>query len=195
MKVSCHALSTLHTNKRDKHTLLPCATDLVKLRRYQLERISTLTEVIHSVSSVALCRELADVTLSSVIVFNKRRGGEAAKLMISDFLDRPKWHDTAQDEFTALLSPLEQKLCNTLELIQIQGKRKHTVPMLLHDSDKKAVEMLIKHGDILDVNSQNVFCYPSRQSVSCLRGHDCLRRVAEKAGLENPDLIRSTKLR
>ena len=197
VKISTHALSTLKTLQRNKPNLLPCATDLVKLRKYQDERMQSLMSGIESNPTQAVWRELAEITASSIIVFNKRRGGEATKMLVSDFNSRPLWHDTRREEFKSLLSPLELNLCKRLDLVQIPGKRKRTVPVLLHANDKEAIKSLIKHRNSAEVDENNpfVFAYPSRSSLEPMRGHDCLRRVAERAELKDPAVVRSTKLR
>lgn len=61
----------------------------------------------------------------------------------------------------------------------------------------EAIEALIACRDsvgVLHVNKY-VFVAPTRGSVKHLRGPDCLNAVVGKVNMENPDAMKSTKLR
>ena len=84
-----------------------------------------------------------------------------------------------------------------LDLVEIKGKRGRKVPVLLTPEVLKAIDILIEHRDKVEINPANpfVFARASRQSRKNMRGWDCLRAVAARAGLEKPHLITSTRLR
>ena len=64
----------------------PDEEDLQKLKIYQLEMIEQLVDAVEGNS--ALWRELDEVTLSRLIVFNGRRGSEVSQLLMSDYLNK-----------------------------------------------------------------------------------------------------------
>lgn len=64
--ISSYALSTLHKNQWSKPGLLPCATDLVKLRKYQQSSMNILMKDIERQPSKAAWRDLAEITATSI---------------------------------------------------------------------------------------------------------------------------------
>jgi len=64
----------------------PDESDLQKLKLYQLQMIDKLISAVEENNS--LWRELAEITLSRLIVFNGRRGSEVSQLLMSDYLNK-----------------------------------------------------------------------------------------------------------
>jgi len=85
---------------------------------------------------------LAEQTLAKVTTFNKRRGGEAARILLCEFTDWPAWHENCMSEFQATLSPMEKELCARLELILVVGKQRRPVPILLTPDVSSAISLL-----------------------------------------------------
>ena len=82
-------------------------------------------------------------------------------------------------------------------MLYIRGKQGRKVPILLTPDTINAVNCLIATRETVGVNKGNlyVFAAPSRNSLSYLRGCDCLSSVVSQCELKNPGVIRSTKLR
>ena len=82
-------------------------------------------------------------------------------------------------------------------MVEIRGKKGRKVPLVLTLEVKKAIDALNKHREAVGIHPDNpyVFARPNKNSRKCLRGWDCIRSVAENAGLQHPRLITSTKLR
>ena len=59
-------------------------------------------------SSVHLWAQLVEYTVTRCVIFNKRRGGEATKLLVKNYKERPNW--SAADVF-GNLQPVEKMLC------------------------------------------------------------------------------------
>ena len=109
--VSSIALASLRTNKFNKPPMLPVTEDLIKIRDYQQDRISYLVQKLtKKTPTYHRWKELAAVTLSRVIMFNKRRGGEAAKLLIDTYKSRPDWSKVSSQEVQDTLSNAEKVL-------------------------------------------------------------------------------------
>ena len=72
-RVTAPALNNLSAKKRNKPEVLPLTEDLLEVRKYIVECISSDEKVKKSVAKENW-RELAEVTLSRLIMFNKRRG-------------------------------------------------------------------------------------------------------------------------
>jgi uncharacterized protein YfcZ (UPF0381/DUF406 family) len=104
------ALSTLRSQKRQTVCQLPTTTDLIKLKDYCEKRVMDLTAALQNAPVYGQWRQLAEVVLSRLIVFNNRRGSEPAKLLVSEFTGRPKWATSANEEVMHSLPVLERKL-------------------------------------------------------------------------------------
>ena len=196
-RVSFHAHSTLNEKRQRSPELLPCTEDLQKLAHYQQEEMNRLSQELNDNPSSSAWLELAEHTLTKLTVFNKRRGGEASKILVSDYVGRPAWHEGCIEEFEAVLSPLEKYLCKRLELIRVVGKLRNAVPVLLTPELVAAIEILIKYRKDVGVHKDNKFLFPRVYggSLDHLKTWDCLRQIAMKANLKNADRIQSTKLR
>ena len=73
-KVTTPALDNLNVKKHNKPEVLLLTNDLLALRKYLVERIASLTDNVRKSTTRSNWRELAEVTLARLIMFNKRRG-------------------------------------------------------------------------------------------------------------------------
>ena len=81
---------------------------------------------------------------------------------------RPKWHDSALEEFAAILTPLEKKLSQRMQLIKIPAKRGSTAPVLLTHEMVSAIDMLIAHRHMAGVAADNPFLFANANSTTFL---------------------------
>ena len=94
-KVSSIALATLKTNNFNKPEMLPITADLVLLKNFLMKTTDDLNNEICKSPTYECWRALAEATLSRVILFNKRRGSEASKLLLQTYVSRPNWAASA----------------------------------------------------------------------------------------------------
>ena len=109
--ISYHSLGTLYKRKFNKPDLLPVTEDLEVLRKHLLQKIVTCTATLKAAPTIQNWGELAETTLCRVITFNKRRGGEVSKMLLSSFVERPDWKKTATKGIEDCLEPIEKELC------------------------------------------------------------------------------------
>ena len=108
--ISSASLRALADNKFNKDELLPLTSDLVKLRQYCEDRMTALrAELLVKVDS-AKWRELADIVLTRITIFNKRRGNEPSSLLLSRYVNRKSKSAVVHDDIIDSLSPMERKL-------------------------------------------------------------------------------------
>jgi len=109
--ISSAAAATLNTRKN--HLLeFPDEQDFIKLKKYQLDRQLELQEQLKRTATQTIWRELAEVTLSRVIVFNGRRGNEAALLKVSTFNGRGRGN--VQNMIKDVMDEIERTLFQQL---------------------------------------------------------------------------------
>lgn len=109
-RVSHHSLSTLSASKFNKVEILPLADDLEKLRRSILSKISSSTQILAEQPQLEAWSQLAQATLARLVMFNKRRGGEASKMLLESYHQRPDWKQVNNPEIMASLSGFEREL-------------------------------------------------------------------------------------
>ena len=70
--------------------LLPLAEDLEKLRKSVLSKMTSNAEVLEQQPQLEIWNELAQATLARLVMFNKRKGGEASKMLVESYLNNPE---------------------------------------------------------------------------------------------------------
>lgn len=195
-RISSNALATMYTRKMNATQLLPITSDLIKLSQYIDSEMKKDRIMLTDFPSHQNWNSLAVLTLGKIILFNKRRSGEASRMTISDFFSRPKWSEQGTEELKKSLSDFEKKLAKELTVIEIIGKRGRKVPILLNEETKTSVEALIKTRDKADIAKENCYVFArSGGSLLNMRGHDCLKKICSSVQLQQPESITSTKLR
>ena len=193
--LSCPALSTLKTSKYNKAEELPTTEDLVKLKNFTEQQMETLSQEVRRNPAYKTWKNLAEMVLTRLIVFNKRRASEPAKLELKQYLERPDWKSTSNKEVLGILKPIEQELMKRMDLVQVPGKRNRKVPILITPDVTKAMQALLatrKHSGIPPVNPY-FFATASRDGH--LNTWAVLHETAVAAGVSQPKFISSTRLR
>jgi len=179
---------------------LPSEQDVTKLKTYTLNRISSLDKTyemwdIHSYS------ELRDLTVSRLTLFNARRGGEPARLLLSE------WKDADNDNWLRRSGPQsadsesgdsELQMFHDMKITYQSGKgNNHLVPVLIPSDLMKAMKILsdISVREMSGVRSNNIYMFASTQSDSHVSGWHAVNRVCTAAQIDNPDRMTATKMR
>lgn len=205
--VSSGALRTIHENKRNKVKLLPLTEDVASLTNVLKEKgrkcanvlkeyqLGDKTDEDREVASESW-RELNEVALAQIMLFNRRRQGEVSKMKVKDV---KKIKEVQKDpSVMKCLSQLEQQLCSQLSRVEVVGKRGRTVPVLMNSEMKCWVNLLIEmRHEVALVNPENEFVFARSfyASKHHIRGSDCLRKYANLSGAKNPSSLTGTNLR
>ena len=96
-----------------KVELLPLADNLEKLRKSLLAKISSSVERLEQQPQLEVWSDLAQATPARLVLCNKRRGGEASKLLVESYLERPDWSQVNSAEVLSSLSGFEKELSKT----------------------------------------------------------------------------------
>ena len=110
-RISSVALSTLYSRRSAKPYNLPLAEDINAIRDFLLAQIPLTTAALKAKKSAINFRRLAEMTLVRIIIFNRRRSGEASRMLLTDYTHRPKWSDAYNTEIASAMSELERHLC------------------------------------------------------------------------------------
>ena len=197
-KVSSIALKTITNEKRNKPDLIPLTADLMKIKEYLESSITELSDRLYAEPNTANYVNLVDCVVTRIILFNKRRGGEVARMTRAHYekLSNPTAvRASGLDDISKTLSRTEQELCTRLKLIEIAGKRNQTVPVLLTQDVIKGIDSILANRTAVGINPSNLFVFARSSGLNNVDPFAAVRRVAECAGAKRPELVRSTKLR
>ncbi|XP_039461745.1 uncharacterized protein LOC120435746 [Oreochromis aureus] len=191
--ISHRALTTLSDKHFNKPSTLPFTEDVQRLHQYLEKMANSASEKLKNNPSPQAYGELCSITLSKIILFNRRRGGEVSKMPLEAFLQR----DTAalHKDVAVGLSKFEQKLCAHFSRVEIRGKRGRKVAVLLSPDMVEALTQLISRRLECGVPEENPFLFARPNCLTPYRGQDCLRIYANDCGAQSPELLRSTQLR
>ncbi|KAK4885661.1 hypothetical protein RN001_001932 [Aquatica leii] len=91
VRISSNALATLQSRKLNSVDLLPVTGDLIKFSKFLECMIKETKNDMNKERSFQNWSKLASLTLSRIILFNKRRSGEAARMKIEHYTRKPSW--------------------------------------------------------------------------------------------------------
>lgn len=193
--VSSVCIASTKLAKMNKTQALPSRQDLDKVRNFQTDRIQHLTKVVKQKPLYRPWRQLSEVTMTRMTLFNKRRGGEAAALRVSEYNQRPDWQASCHPEIVSSLMSVEKELIKRMDMVQIAGKRINNVPILLTPDVKTAMDVLLETRAAVGIPSANPYFFPSYSEQGHLDPYQVLQRVVRQAGVSNPDSITTTRAR
>ena len=75
--------------------------------------MSSITRVVEQQPQQVAWSELAQATLARLVMFNKKRGGEASKMLPESFLETPDWTQVNSPEILSSPSGFERELSKT----------------------------------------------------------------------------------
>ncbi|KAG7461364.1 nucleoporin p54 isoform X1 [Solea senegalensis] len=143
--------------------------------------------------SLTAYKVLNESILAQLIVFNKRHEGEASRLTLEAY--KKVNTNPINEDIYSTLSPLEKELSKQLTRIEVRGKRGKKVPVFFTHRMMESIQVLLKWRDEAGVPTENPYLFARAGVLTNIRGCDCLRKYAEESKAENPELLRSTKLR
>ena len=196
-EISTHATRTLYIQKKNTIKRIPLTDDVKKLSKFLSSESDNLIMQLGKDSfPQKVWERLSEVSLARIILFNRRRTGEASKMKLMEFTQGLE-SDIHNDDVLKELSTFEKALCKHLDRIEVIGKRGRVVPVLLTQSMKTALQCLIEKRNAAGVSKDNEYMFARANSGSLdhIRGCDCLRKLVSEADLQYPEKINSTGLR
>ncbi|KAF7231703.1 uncharacterized protein [Nothobranchius furzeri] len=171
---------------------------VVYLRRQQHSAFLSLTR---SPNSAEAWRLLCHSSLSLLILYNRHRECEVAKLTIQDYHNRinPQSSSNASSPsgIEALLSPFERHVLGNLPRAGVLGKRGRVQPLILPPQCESCLDLLLRTSPNVGVDPESpyVFSRPYHSPATPLRGTDLLRNLARASGAKNAGVVTATRVR
>lgn len=143
--------------------------------------------------------DLAETTLISIQVFNRRRAGEVERILISDFKNYHTINDETSSDLCNALTEENKAIAKKYVRFSIRGKLNRTVPVLLDVHLVECVQIILQYREKVGVSSKNpyVFGIPGykTKNYKYLRACNLLRKFSLDCGAEHPARLRGTQLR
>ena len=153
--------------------------------------IRNKTETLQRACTKKAYNDLVEVTAIFLMVFNKRRGSETVKMKVTDFTERVDY--TQNETVLGSLSKMEKSLVKIMTLVKTLGKRGKTVPVLLPEVAKNAIETLLSSREAVGVPDGSLLF--AKASGKRLSGWHTLKKFCRVAGVKNEKYITATNMR
>ena len=142
---------------------------------------------------------LAEVTLISIQLFNRRRAGEIERILIDDFKNHEKIDENTIGEAYRKFTTEEKQAAMKYTRFTIRDKLGRTVPVLLHRELLVCCELILKHRFAAGVSKKNLYLFgipgTLKGDYKYLRACQLMRKFAVECGAANPETLRGTILR
>ena len=135
---------------------IPLAEDINKFHLYLGENAGTLRSLLETSPSEKTWRQLYEVTLLQILLFNKRKGGEMDRMKIDDYTKAITNRSPVQGQVAGSPSAFKKQTTKTIARVEMHGKRKRKVAMLLTANYTSQINLLIKRRREGNIDSQNL---------------------------------------
>jgi hypothetical protein len=183
--ISCRASATLEEHRWSPPKRIPLTEDLRKLNQFLHQEAAASSERLKLNHNPETWREIADVTLAQVILFNRRRGGEAERIKVVEMIN--PCTATMQGEIATALSEFEKHLVNTIKRVEIRGKFGSKVPVLLPEMIWKNIQFLQNERKSGGVAENEFFFARGNDTITPIRSSNVLSEFAKKCGATHPE--------
>ncbi|KAF3840481.1 hypothetical protein F7725_006343, partial [Dissostichus mawsoni] len=191
--ISGAALGTLQQAKWNKPQVLPFTSDVCLLHKLlSTERAKCMKDLAEEPNSQSF-GNLAQVTLTQIVLFNRKRQGEVSKMELQTFTSRNRTE--LNPDIMMGLTEFEKTLTKYFDRVEIRGKRSRMVPVLLTPEMIAAMNLLVEKRNECQIHTDNVYLFARPGGLSHYRGSDCFRKYANQSGAKNPEALTSTRLR
>ncbi|CAF91276.1 unnamed protein product [Tetraodon nigroviridis] len=185
-----------------RHHMSPTLSSLsclvVYLRHQQQSSFLSLTRSPHSAEAWRL---LCHSSLSLLILYNRHRECEVAKLTVEDYHNRvvppADGSGAPPSGMETLLSPFERQVLRHLPRAGVLGKRGRVQPLIFPPHCEPCLDVLLQTSPNVGVDPESpyVFSRPYHSPATPLRGTDLLRNLARASGAKNPSALTATRAR
>ncbi|XP_016408754.1 apoptotic chromatin condensation inducer in the nucleus-like [Sinocyclocheilus rhinocerous] len=167
------------------------STLVLYLRRQQHSSFLSLSR---APPSAEAWRLLCHSSLALLILYNRHRECEVAKLTLQDYRSRAAPSSPSLD---SSLSPFERAVLGQLPRVSVLGKRGRLQPLILPPHSEACLDLLLETSADVGVDPQSpyVFSRPYHSPATPLRGTDLLRSLARSSGAKNPATLTTHRAR
>ena len=109
---------------------MPITSDIRISLQFLSDEIRKYLEELDQYKTIEIWISLSKNVLAFIIVFNRRREGEASKLKLETYTQKPNYEEMETDTYFQILTTIEQYLCKNYSYMSTVGKRHRRVPIV-----------------------------------------------------------------
>lgn len=190
---------TQSAHKRHKKINLPSLNDIKKLHVHLAKQRTAAYAALKGSFTYEKWLALAEVTLTSIHVFNRRRAGEMERAEIEDFKHYVKVNKNMFGDIYKSLSVEDRKIAKKYVRFCIRGKLGRTVPVLLSNKMFDCISLILKFRTKANVPKKNPFIFGlpdfDKKRYRYLRACVLMRKFARACNASESTTLRGTTLR
>lgn len=199
IRVNKLAKTTINSMKRHTDETLPSEDDIRHFKQFLDEKRQQYFETLKKAFTFKDWLNLSEVTMVSLLFFNRRRVGELENATVLEYTTRKKvTSDNKHQSFKALSSDAKERV-KRYSRMRVRGKRDSTVPILLTEDMEKCVDLLLHYRDAAGIAKENdlLFARPSINTriKSFIRGSATVNKLSTLCGAVGAETLRGTKFR
>lgn len=186
---------TIAKNRRGKKLNIPTTADIMKLSQFlDTERDACFLQLTEQYSYQTWLK-LLQLTMVSIMVFNRKRAGEMQNLLVTDFHKR----EVVAEQSDMILETISEEAKSDIKSrMEIRGKKDRDVAVLLKDSWEDCLELLIRYRSNVGIPEGNdfLFALPTQTwKVKTVNVWAVINSYAQRCGAQNPSSLKGTNLR
>lgn len=196
LKINKLVAITKAENQRHKDDNIPSTADVNKLAKYlDSEREACFAQLAKGYS-YEVWLKLSQLTMMSILVFNRRRAGEMQNLLTEDFEQREIVADQCDMLLDTMSMEARQMIKSRVTVRNKMGKRR--VPMMLKYHWDDCLELLVHYRSTAGIPKSNKYLFALPTQIGRIRTNNLctiMRSFSTACGAENPSSLRGTNLR
>uniref|UniRef100_A0A3B1J558 Si:cabz01080528.1 n=1 Tax=Astyanax mexicanus TaxID=7994 RepID=A0A3B1J558_ASTMX len=208
--LSLSPTSTTNNTSSPRSHMPPLLSSLSTLVLYlRRQQHSSFLSLSRAGSSAEAWRLLCHSSLALLILYNRHRECEVAKLTVQDYRSRVtpspsssssgsgNSSNSSHSPLEGTLSPFERQVLCHRPRVGVLGKRGRVQPLILPPHSEACLDLLLKTSADVGVDPQSpyVFSRPFHSPATPLRGTDLLRGLARSSGAKNPTALTAPRAR
>lgn len=189
---------TQNAMRREKTVILPSTADVKLLAEYVDSERNSSFEELTSKYSFKTWKTLAETTMLSIIIFNRRRTGDIQNVLVAYFKKREHINEKSCGALFSSLNKSSKRVALQYSRMKIRAKKDSTVHVLLKPHVIDCIELLLTHRPDVGISKDNeyLFALPSlidkdKTLNACLT----MNKFANACGANNPSSLVGTNLR
>lgn len=193
-RISTNAEKTRKKRGSVKSIVMPDDEDIKilgkKVKELETEHFHKLSKSVTPENYESLCK----ICIGHIILLNRRRPGEVARAELYHYINRAPNEELTDDVIKAL-SEEELKALPHLTVFMVPGKLVRAVPILLTETMKACIDLIISCRCTLKIPTTNKLLFGRIYTDNPFDGTKILRELRKLCTLQKADFLTATGLR
>ena len=175
---------------------LPVEEDVEKIKTFIGNELERLLEDQYMILGQYEFNRLRAICVSRLTLFNARRGGEPARLLLKEWQDAEigSWVDPQPVE--QVEDAIEKELAGKFMLTYQKGKGPKLVSVIIPDNVVPGLRKLVEMREHVGVSEANLYVFAyTEHSLNHVSRWACVHEIGKLAGVRNLSQVTATKMR